>query len=187
MRAAPSVADTTAIALGANLGDPAATLAAVRPLLGAVVGSARCHWSPLFHTEPVGGPASQPPYCNAVLLLGPPLPPLQPHNLLQHLQALELRFGRQRQQRWGPRHLDLDLLWCGSMRIETAALQLPHPRLLERSFVLAPLAAIAPDLVPPGQPPGMPGLSCSILLKQLLPRLPEAPPLQLPASVNWPA
>ena len=72
------MADTIAIALGANLGDPAATLAAVRPLLAELVQPARCRWSPLFRTEPVGGPAAQPPYCNAVLLVEPPLPHL-PH------------------------------------------------------------------------------------------------------------
>ena len=181
------MADTIAIALGANLGDPAATLAAVRPLLAELVQPARCRWSPLFRTEPVGGPADQPPYCNAVLLLGPPLPHLEPHALLRQLQTLETRFGRQRLVHWGPRSLDLDLLWWGDLVCDDAALQLPHPRLLERSFVLAPLAAIDAELVPPGQPSGGPPLTCQALLEQLLPQLDEAPPLALPGSDDWPA
>ncbi|MCP9808347.1 2-amino-4-hydroxy-6-hydroxymethyldihydropteridine diphosphokinase [Cyanobium sp. HWJ4-Hawea] len=192
MRLPSQAADTIAIALGANLADPFATLAALRPLLVEMLEAQApkpigYHWSPLFRTEPVGGPAGQPPYLNAVLLLGPPLPPLDPLELLQLLQALETRFGRQRLERWGPRHLDLDLLWCGATQVEGPELQLPHPRLLERSFVLAPMAAIAPELVPPGQDPKAPGLDCAALLEKLLPQLAEAPPERLPAAPGWPA
>ena len=121
-----------------------------------------------------------------MLLLGPPLPHLEPHALLRQLQTLETRFGRQRLVHWGPRSLDLDLLWWGALVCDDAALQLPHPRLLERSFVLAPLAAIDAELAPPGQPSGGPALTCQALLEQLLPQLDEAPPLALPGSDDWP-
>ena len=188
-----------AIALGANLGDPSATLVEVRPLLvrtlaevfaAAALAPARgplhCRWSPLFRTAPVGGPAGQPTYLNAVLLATLPGPGgapngLDPLLLLERLQSLEHRFGRQRRERWGPRHLDLDLLWCGELRRRTSRLELPHPRLLERGFVLAPLAAIDPQLRPPGA-----ALPAARLLADLLARPGEAPPIPLPGRSGWP-
>jgi 2-amino-4-hydroxy-6-hydroxymethyldihydropteridine diphosphokinase len=200
-----------AIALGANLGDPAATLIAVRPLLAkALAGwfngngpptqpAPTLHWSPLFRTEPVGGPAGQPPYLNGAVVMAAPaglgrsLAP--PQALLEALQALEAQFGRQRLEHWGPRSLDLDLLWCGAHCCNSGVLDLPHPRLLERSFVLAPLAAIDPTLIPPvqpsppvqpGKPPGIPLQSCAALLSQLLPQLQEAPPERLLPQQGWP-
>ncbi len=155
-----------AIALGANLGDPLATLLAVRPQLELLLAqfaarmacvAAAARWSPLFRTEPVGGPAGQPAYVNAVLLLEGCPPPLDvaiaaaaAQGLLADLLDLERRFGRQRRERWGPRSLDLDLLWWGDLRLSTPELTLPHPRMLERSFVLVPLAAL---LCAGGQPP----------------------------------
>jgi 2-amino-4-hydroxy-6-hydroxymethyldihydropteridine diphosphokinase len=155
-----------AIALGANLGDPLATLLAVRPQLELLLGqfaarmacvAAAARWSPLFRTEPMGGPAGQPSYVNAVFLLEGCPPPLDAaiaaaaaQGLLADLLALERRFGRQRRERWGPRSLDLDLLWWGDLRLSTPELTLPHPRMLERSFVLVPLAAL---LCAGGQPP----------------------------------
>ena len=257
-------APSLAIALGANLGDPFATLVAVRPLLqalleglleergqaGAPLGSPpsgsggsgcgglarpeaapleldrptphpfspsgpkpgpgpspepgaqpsaiRLRWSPLFCTEPVGGPPGQPAYLNGVLLVEgvAGLEP-RPLELLQGLQALEAQFGRQRLEAWGPRTLDLDLLWWGDHRGAAPALELPHPRLQERSFVLAPLAAIDPLLVPPGPgaagtPSPGPGLGpipsqdCGTLLAALLPRLREAAPQRLSGGAGWP-
>lgn len=149
---------TTCIALGANLpgpaGSPAATLVAVRSLLTSVLRNrsyGRLEWSPLFRTAAVGGPTDQPDYLNAVVLAWGHQE-AKPLGLLQELQTLEQQFGRQRAVHWGPRSLDLDLLWCGATSIQTPDLELPHPRLTERAFVLAPLAAIAPHLVPPGAP-----------------------------------
>ena len=119
-------------------------------------------------------------------------PPLA---LLEALQALEAQFGRQRLEHWGPRSLDLDLLWCGDVCCNSGVLDLPHPRLLERSFVLAPLAAIDPSLIPPvqagppaqpGKPHGIPLPSCGALLSQLLPQLQEAPPERLRPQQGWP-
>jgi len=110
----------------------------------------RCRWSPLFETDPVGGPTEQPAYINAVLVVdGPQLAAMQPCEaaallLLEKLLALEKRFGRDRQLtmlRWQPRSLDLDLLAWGGLHVQHEALTLPHPRLIERSFVVVPLAA----------------------------------------------
>ena len=211
----PAGAGSIAIALGANLGDPAATLIAVRPLLAVVLArwfsghspptqpAPTLHWSPLFRTEPVGGPAGQPAYLNGAVVMEAPAgigSSLAPHlaaplALLEALQALEAQFGRQRLEPWGPRSLDLDLLWCGDLSCNSGVLDLPHPRLLERSFVLAPLAAIDPNLMPPvqagppvqpGKPHGIPLPSCGALLSQLLPQLQEAPPERLLPQQGWP-
>ena len=207
----PPGAGSIAIALGANLGNPAATLIAVRPLLAQALAqwfsgngpptqpAPTLHWSPLFRTAPVGGPAGQPPYLNGAVVMEAPAgigsslaPPLA---LLEALQALEAQFGRQRLEHWGPRSLDLDLLWCGDLCCNSGVLELPHPRLVERSFVLAPLAAIDPTLIPPVQPGppvqpskpnGLPLPSCGALLGQLLPQLQEAPPERLLPQQGWP-
>ncbi|MEB3355053.1 MAG: 2-amino-4-hydroxy-6-hydroxymethyldihydropteridine diphosphokinase [Cyanobacteriota bacterium] len=168
-QAGPPVPASLAIGLGANLpgpsGGPIATLIAVRPLLEASVSQWACQleppseprgcrwsWSPLFRTEPVGGPADQPSYVNAVVLMQG-VPPLCPGRqepaaraaadaLLERLQELERHFGRERRERWGPRSLDLDLLWWGDLRCRSATLALPHPLWQQRAFVLAPLAAL---------------------------------------------
>jgi 2-amino-4-hydroxy-6-hydroxymethyldihydropteridine diphosphokinase len=177
-----SLADQSlAIALGANLpspaGAPSDTLVAVRPQLEGLLNQWRagldgagrasalhCHWSPLFRTAPVGGPADQPDYCNAVLVVtcSPawPEPSLAAAaELLQALHQLERGYGRQRRERWGPRSLDLDLLWWGELAQATTSLELPHPRWQQRGFVLAPLLAIERQLgrplwLPPSAAPG---------------------------------
>jgi 2-amino-4-hydroxy-6-hydroxymethyldihydropteridine diphosphokinase len=184
-----AAAGSLALALGANLGDPPGTLVAVRPQLEALLRPlaappSRCRWSPLFRTAPVGGPADQPAYLNAALLLGPLAGDPDPLALLLALQELERSFGRQRRERWGPRRLDLDLLWCGRQRWSGATLELPHPRLAERAFVLAPLAAIDSGLVPPL--PDQPPLSCGERLDALLALGLEPPPQRLPARPGWP-
>ena len=150
----PSIDDASvAVALGANqpsaVGSPRETLVAVRPLLEDLlrVWSAQelvYRWSSLHDTPPVGGPPDQPRYCNAVMLVeGLQAAPsvAAALELLDALQGLEQQFGRNRlqEQRWGPRSLDLDLLFWGELRLEHPRLQLPHPRLHLRRFVLAPL------------------------------------------------
>lgn len=195
---APSVA----IALGANLGDPEATLVAVRPRLerlvadwwsGAAVTSRRqpeemrgrrCHgrWSPLFLTAPVGGPPGQPPYRNAVLMMEGLAPIPDPLPLLRGLQSLEDLHGRQRRVHWGPRTLDLDLLWCGDLQLAASELTLPHPRWKERTFVLAPLAVLAPGLVPAGST----GSVAELLAARSHARSEEATPERLPPQPGWP-
>ena len=144
-----------AVALGANLpsavGGPRDTLLAVRPLLEQTIHDwseqqPGFRWSPLMQTDPVGGPADQPNYVNAVLLVnGLEASPSATAalELLDQLHALERRFGRNRdrEQRWGPRTLDLDLLFWGELRFEHPRLVLPHPRMHLRMFVLEPLLA----------------------------------------------
>ena len=150
-RAKPGTA--LAIGLGANLpaasGGPLDTLVAVRPQLGQLLenwagGACNLCWSPLFRTAPVGGPPGQPDYLNAAVLVGLELQPsaAKALELLAGLHRLEQAFGRERLERWGPRTLDLDLLWWGELRSDRPELQLPHPRWQERGFVLAPLLAI---------------------------------------------
>ncbi len=180
---------TLAVALGANLGDPASTLVAVRPLLEMLLqplaeAAGRCRWSPLFRTAPVGGPPDQPDYLNAVVLLEGLRPDADPQMLLLELQGLERRFGRERRERWGPRLLDLDLLWCGGQVCRQGELELPHPRLAQRAFVLAPLAAIDARLLPPL--PDQPPRSCGERLADLLARGAEPPPEPLPPRPGWP-
>jgi 2-amino-4-hydroxy-6-hydroxymethyldihydropteridine diphosphokinase len=100
--------------------------------------------SPLYRSRAVG--PEQPDYVNAVARLETTLPPLA---LLDQLQALEQAHQRVRLQHWGPRTLDLDILLYGTQTIDSPRLQVPHPYLPQRNFVLYPLAAIAPDLVLP--------------------------------------
>ena len=133
-----------AIALGANLGDCRATLEAALAALDASPGVqvlARSRW---YRSAPVGPP--QPDYVNGCALLAVTL---EPEALLKRLLATERRFGRVRGERWGPRHLDLDLLLVGDQRLVSPHLTLPHPRLRERAFVLVPLAEIAPAWIDP--------------------------------------
>lgn len=129
-----------AIALGANLGAPEETFAlALSRLrsLGRIVAT-----SSRYRTRPVGPP--QPDYQNAAALLETAL---SPEELLRALLAIEASLGRDRthEQRWGPRLLDLDLLFYGALHCDLPGLTLPHPRMHERRFVLLPLSEIAPD------------------------------------------
>jgi 2-amino-4-hydroxy-6-hydroxymethyldihydropteridine diphosphokinase len=129
------------IALGANLGDPVASLRSARHSLaelGEVTGA-----SGLYRTQPVGGPPGQPPYVNAVIRLEPRTELRDPVLLLRALHGLELRHGRERRVRWEARTLDLDLLSFGNT-VSTGELELPHPRMMERPFVLVPLLELAP-------------------------------------------
>ncbi|CNH16227.1 2-amino-4-hydroxy-6-hydroxymethyldihydropteridinepyrophosphokinase [Yersinia aldovae] len=102
--------------------------------------------SPFYRTKPLG-PQDQPDFLNAVVALDTDLPPEQ---LLDHTQAIERNQGRVRkEQRWGPRTLDLDIMLYGSLVIKTDRLTVPHYGLKEREFMLYPLADIAPDLIFP--------------------------------------
>lgn len=134
------------IAVGANLGDRAATLADAVAALGALEGVEVTATSPVVTTAPVGGP-DQPDYLNAVVLARTTLAPAA---LLAALHALEAAHGRERVVRWGARTLDLDLVAYGDpgeddeVVQDDPALTLPHPRAHERAFVLAPWAAADP-------------------------------------------
>ncbi len=133
-----------AIALGSNLGDSEAILQGAIATLQAHPAIHHLIPSRLYRTAPVGPP--QPDYLNGCACFETDLPPLA---LLHLLLSTEAQFGRVRRQRWGPRHLDLDLLLYGD-RVETSlTLELPHPRMAERPFVLIPLAEIAPHWLHP--------------------------------------
>lgn len=134
------------IALGANLGDPAATVRAAIQALRELPAVAFVAASSLYRTAPVGL-KHQPDFINAVAELATDIPPPE---LLDALFGIEARFGRSRSVRNAPRTLDLDLLLYGDETSDDPHLTLPHPRLHERAFVLAPLAEIAPQLVIPG-------------------------------------
>ena len=134
------------IGLGSNLGDRRALLrAAVAGLeaAGDVVAV-----SPLYETEPVGGPPGQQNHLNLVVELRTAD---TPRALLGRSRALEAAAHRQRVERWGPRTLDADVLWVEGDLVDEPDLTVPHPRMWERRFVLAPLADLAPDLVTSAQ------------------------------------
>ena len=126
------------LGLGSNLGDRAAHLRAAVGALDDVVAV-----SPVFETEPVGGP-EQGPYLNLVVEVDTAL---GARGLLARCAALEAAAGRVREERWGPRTLDADVLWVDGEEVAEPDLQVPHPRMWQRRFVLAPMAALAPDLV----------------------------------------
>ena len=136
---------TTAwIGLGANLGERAGTLRMALAALAALPGTRLLRVSSLYRSAPVD--AGGPDYLNAVAEMATELPP---HDLLAALQAIERAAGRERPYRNAPRTLDLDILLYGDLRLDSATLMLPHPRLHERAFVLLPLAELAPDRVLP--------------------------------------
>lgn len=135
------------VALGANIGDAASTLKSALAALDQLAGVRVLRTSSLYRTAPVGV-EDQPDFINAVAEIETPL---APHALLAALLALEDRFGRVRDRRWGPRTLDLDLLLYDDLALDTPDLVLPHPRLHLRAFVAVPLAEIAPDLAIPGR------------------------------------
>lgn len=131
------------LGLGANLGDRRATLR--RAVEALASGGEVAAVSPLYATEPVGGPAGQPEYLNLVVELRTAAPARQ---LLERCRELEAAARRVRTVRHGPRTLDVDVLLVEGEEVDEPDLVVPHPRLWERRFVLAPLADLAPDLVP---------------------------------------
>jgi 2-amino-4-hydroxy-6-hydroxymethyldihydropteridine diphosphokinase len=125
------------VGLGANLGDREAAIRHAAELIGAQ------RLSTIFETEPWGY-ENQPQFLNAVAEIDTPLTAQQ---LLVHLLDVERRLGRERVgPKWGPRVIDLDLLTFGEAAIDEPGLQVPHPRIAERLFVLEPLAELAPEL-----------------------------------------
>lgn len=149
------------IGLGANLGDAAQTLAAaVRALVTGGLGELQAR-SALYRSAPVD--ADGPDFFNAVVALDTRLSPLE---LLDGLQGIEHAFGRERPYRNAPRTLDLDLLQVDAQRMDHPRLQLPHPRLGERAFVLLPLLELAPHLAEPGGAPWsdrLPGVAGQVI------------------------
>jgi 2-amino-4-hydroxy-6-hydroxymethyldihydropteridine diphosphokinase len=135
------------IGLGSNLEEPRSQVLRAFECLRAVPATRAVLFSPLYRSRPFG-PVPQPDFINAAAGV---LTQLDPRALLAQLRALESAFGRPlERERWGPRILDLDLLVYGRERRGDPDLTLPHPGIVERNFVLYPLADIAPDLDVPG-------------------------------------
>lgn len=151
------------LGLGSNLGDRRAHLRDAVSSLPGVTGV-----SDVYETDPVGGP-EQDRYLNIVVALdvsivpggGPPRAPeeltghgepapITPLELLAICQRIESAAGRVRDVRWGPRTLDVDVLWIDGIELDEPDLIVPHPRMFERRFVLAPLSELAPDILPDG-------------------------------------
>lgn len=149
------------LALGSNLGDRLQLLRKARRQIDEHPDILVQNVSPVFETEPVGGPAGQNHYLNAVLELSTSL---SAGGLLSCCQQVEERCGRIRGERWGPRSVDLDILFYGKRIIRRPELSIPHPLLHERRFVLVPLVELVPDLVHP-----VLGRTCRELLDGLPP------------------
>jgi 2-amino-4-hydroxy-6-hydroxymethyldihydropteridine diphosphokinase len=131
------------VALGSNLSDRAARLQDAVDALAAAAGVAVAAVSHVYETAPVGGPP-QDAYLNAVVAIDTDL---DPHTLLALGQEIERAADRVRGERWGPRTLDVDVLLFDDLRLDDPDLTIPHPRMWERGFVLAPLRDVAPGLV----------------------------------------
>jgi len=141
------------VGFGANLGDRIGTM---RAALRELARKARVErTSRVYETEPVGG-VEQPEFLNAAALVeyeG------SPESLLEELLTIERRLGRVRGERWGPRNIDLDVLWIEGFAVQSERITVPHPRLKERAFAMAPLLEVAPEARDPvtGAPYALPG------------------------------
>ena len=135
----PRMARRALLGIGSNSGDRWSHLRGAVEGLPDVV-----EVSPVYETAPVGGP-DQDPYLNCVVRLETDL---SARGLLDACLEREVAAGRVRDVRWGPRTLDVDVLWIDGETVDEADLTVPHPRMFERAFVLVPLRDVAPDLVP---------------------------------------
>ncbi|MUL35661.1 2-amino-4-hydroxy-6-hydroxymethyldihydropteridine diphosphokinase [Gloeocapsopsis dulcis] len=133
-----------AIALGSNLGNSRATVTDALKSLSAKPHVTLIAQSSWYQTAAVGPP--QPDFINGCAVLQIKM---SPQLMLETLLNIETQFGRVRRERWGPRSLDLDLLLYDDLILDTPTLQIPHPRMCDRAFVLVPLAEIAPDWIEP--------------------------------------
>ncbi len=131
------------VGFGANLGDRLGTMRAALAQLARVAFVERS--SHVYATAPVG-PVPQEEFLNAAAVVRYPG---SPEDLLHALLAIEARLGRVRRERWGPRTIDLDLLWADGIALEGQNLTLPHPQLRSRAFALAPMLELVPDAVDP--------------------------------------
>jgi 2-amino-4-hydroxy-6-hydroxymethyldihydropteridine diphosphokinase len=135
------------LALGSNLGNRFQILQGAMDVLFDAPGLEFVRASPVYETDPVGGPPGQDPYLNAVVIAETTL---EPRTLLERAMSVENAFGRVRAERWGPRTLDVDLIVVGDIVRDDPDLTLPHPRAHERAFVLAPWADADPEATLPG-------------------------------------
>ncbi|MER9555423.1 2-amino-4-hydroxy-6-hydroxymethyldihydropteridine diphosphokinase [Mesorhizobium sp. M0323] len=139
--------NTVYLSLGGNLGDPAKSMAAALGILDANERTRVVAVSSLYRTPP-WGKLDQPDFLNAAAEISTAL---APRALLDVCLDAERKLKRVREERWGPRLIDIDILVFGDRIIHETGLEVPHPRMLERAFVLAPLAEIAPELVVDGK------------------------------------
>jgi 2-amino-4-hydroxy-6-hydroxymethyldihydropteridine diphosphokinase len=158
------------LALGSNLGDREAFLRAAVDALPVVAESQ------VFETDPVGGPDGQGAYLNMVVAVDTTL---DPHELLRWCQETERQAGRERVEHWGPRTLDIDILFYDDVQLDDPGLSIPHPRLAERRFVLAPLHEVAPERCPAGWETTLPPLGVH-------PRGPLRPSQSRPSRASTP-
>ncbi|MEB3216356.1 MAG: 2-amino-4-hydroxy-6-hydroxymethyldihydropteridine diphosphokinase [Nostocales cyanobacterium 94392] len=135
---------SSAIAFGSNIGDSRAILSASVKTLCQIPSITLKAKSNFYKTKAVGPP--QPDYLNGCISVDVDI---EPFKLLEILLQIENQFGRERKEHWGARTLDLDLLLYDDLILNTPTLQIPHPRMIERAFVLVPLAEIAPDWLEP--------------------------------------
>lgn len=145
------------LGFGSNVGAKVETIRSAARMIEAEEGVESLTLSPLYRTAPVGV-TDQDWFVNAVARIQTSLTPVA---LLELCLKTERAFKRVRKERWGPRTLDLDVLLFGEERIDEAGLQVPHPRMVERAFVLAPLADLDPELLLQGKPVGEWLAACS--------------------------
>ncbi len=160
------------LGLGTNLGDRLANLKCSLDLLFMTPGLQLKDCSCVYETKPVGGP-EQGPFLNACVTINTGLFPVE---LLKTMLSVEEKMKRVRTERWGPRIIDLDLLLYEGAVVNTPLLQMPHPRLKERDFVLIPLADIAPELIIPGSKQSV---------AQILAARKENPDIELYCGREW--
>ncbi|MBX9364493.1 2-amino-4-hydroxy-6-hydroxymethyldihydropteridine diphosphokinase [Streptomyces massasporeus] len=155
------------VALGSNLGNRLETLQGAVDALGDTPGLRIKGVSPVYETEPWGvDPGSQPAYFNAVVVLKTTLPP---SSLLERAHAVEEAFHRVRDEHWGPRTLDVDIVSYADVVSDDPQLTLPHPRAHERAFVLAPWHDLDPEAQLPGRGP-VAGLLDTVTRDGVVPR-----------------
>lgn len=134
------------LALGSNLGDRLGYLRHALQRLKDTPGIRLCNLSSVYETDPVGF-VEQATFLNMVAAIETSL---SPHELLKATQRIELTLYRRRNIRWGPRTLDIDILLYGNLKLKEQQLTVPHPRMVERAFVLIPLCELVPNFVIPG-------------------------------------
>lgn len=137
------------VGIGSNLGDASSQVKSAISQINKIPQVRVVRAASLYGSKPFG-PVEQNDFVNTVIEIGSSLEPL---DLLRELKQLEQSMGRVHGVRWGPREIDLDILVYGSRNISSAKLQLPHPGISERAFVLVPLAELEPELMLPGELP----------------------------------
>jgi 2-amino-4-hydroxy-6-hydroxymethyldihydropteridine diphosphokinase len=137
------------IALGSNLENPESQLTQALRHIGNITETQLLKASSLYRSAAIGGPKDQPNYINAVCAVQTTLSPIA---LLRELQAIEQQAGRVRDVRWGPRTLDLDIIWIENESSDNPTLTLPHPRAHERAFVIKPLLELQANFSLNNQP-----------------------------------